>query len=72
MIGEENAMVNLGLLEMKELNLQEAAKWITRAAEKGNHVANELIEEYNLRKVPTEVDPKVCYFSPLIYFIFIF
>eukprot|EP00026_Physarum_polycephalum_P002467 Phypoly_transcript_02474.p1 GENE.Phypoly_transcript_02474~~Phypoly_transcript_02474.p1 ORF type:complete len:892 (+),score=143.23 Phypoly_transcript_02474:206-2677(+) len=60
--GDENAMVNLGLLEMKELNVQEAKKWIFRAADKGNHLANELIDEYKWRDASTEdfdIDPKV-------------
>ncbi len=50
-------MVNLGLLEMKELNQGEARKWFTRAAEKGHPRANELLDE--LPDAP--VDPKVCY-----------
>ena len=57
-------MVNLGLLEMRELNMPEAKKWIMRAAEKGNHNANELADKYNLRDSPCrDVDPEVYRYS---------
>ena len=59
-LGEENAMVNLGLLEMRELNMAEATKWIMRAAEKGNHLANEIADEYNMKDRPDmSPDPTV-------------
>ncbi len=54
-------MVNMGLLEMRQLNMQEARKWITRAAEKGHHQANVLLDELNLRDTP--MDPTVYYYN---------
>ena len=61
-LGDENAMVNLGLLEMRELNMQEARKWIMRAVDKGNHKANEIADQYSMRD-NTDVlcDSNVCF-----------
>lgn len=54
-------MVNLGLMELKELNIDEAKKWIYRAAEKGNPNAKEVIFEYKLDKLKDpHLDPAVC------------
>lgn len=53
-------MVNLGRMELRELNLEEGRKWLYRAAEKGNHAAQEAIHEFKLDKIPEgEIDPEV-------------
>lgn len=53
-------MINFGLMEIRELNFSEAYKWLSKAAEKGNYQAMEIIEKYKLDKAASvDIDPKV-------------
>lgn len=47
-------------MEIRELNFSEAYKWLSKAAEKGNYQAMEIIETHKLDKAASlDIDPKV-------------
>lgn len=48
-------------MELNEMNISEAKKWLYRAVEKGNHAAQEIIYEFKLDELrDEELDPRVC------------